>query len=110
MTYQDHFRGYHDIGGMSEEKVDIADRPMELWEKRVHAMVMLLTDKKRHILRIDEYRRGVETLGADVYEKESYYARWMGSITNILLQKGVITAEELGKKIAEIESRSKEEK
>jgi nitrile hydratase subunit beta len=109
MAYTDKFRGYHDIGGLDCKEVDTQDRPMELWEKRVHAMVMLLTDQKRNILRIDEYRRGVETLGEDVYKKESYYARWLGSVTNLLLLKGVITSAELGEKLAEIDKRSAEE-
>jgi nitrile hydratase len=56
-------------------------------------------------MNVDELRRGIESLGAAEYERLSYYERWISSITNVLLQKGVLTADELGRKLAEIEQR-----
>ena len=35
----------------------------------------------------------------------SYYERWIASITDALLAKGVITADELGRRMAEVEAR-----
>jgi hypothetical protein len=35
----------------------------------------------------------------------SYYQRWMASIGENLLEKGVITVDELGRKMAEIDAR-----
>jgi hypothetical protein len=35
----------------------------------------------------------------------TYYERWISSIANTLLQRGVFTAEELGRKIAEVQAR-----
>jgi Nitrile hydratase beta subunit len=35
----------------------------------------------------------------------SYYQRWMASVGENLLEKGVITVDELGRKMAEIEAR-----
>ena len=57
------------------------------------------------IFAVDELRRGIEALGAAEYDRLSYYERWISSITNILLQKGVVTPDELGRKLAEIEQR-----
>jgi hypothetical protein len=35
----------------------------------------------------------------------SYYERWVTSITQVMIQRGVITTEELGRKMAEIKKR-----
>jgi len=50
-------------------------------------------------------RRGIEDLGADAYERYSYYERWIASVTNNMLEKKVFTVDELGRKMAEIEAR-----
>jgi Nitrile hydratase beta subunit len=36
----------------------------------------------------------------------SYYERWIVAFSNILLQKGLLTPQELAEKMAEIEARS----
>ena len=35
----------------------------------------------------------------------AYYERWISSITNVLLEKGVLTVDELGRRMAEVEAR-----
>ena len=54
---------------------------------------------------VDQMRRNIEDLGPGVYDKMSYYERWCAAITNVLLQKNVITVDELGRKMAEVERR-----
>jgi hypothetical protein len=96
-------RAYHDLGGTPAGPVPREEHELQLWEKRIEAMLLLLTRKK--ILRIDENRRGLESLGNDVYFAASYAERRMLSISNNLILKGIITVEELAAKIAEIEGR-----
>jgi hypothetical protein len=48
-------------------------------------------------------------LPPDAYEKMSYYERWMASIGSTLLQRGVITADELGRRMTEVEARTNEQ-
>jgi hypothetical protein len=57
---------------------------------------------------VDELRRNIEGLGADAYDKLTYYERWMHSIAQTLIQRGVLTTEELGRKIAEVEQRDRD--
>jgi len=102
-------RGYHDMGGLPAGPIEHGIHAKERWEKRVDAMMMLLSGAKRRILTVDEFRRGIEQLGEDVYENMSYYERWIASITRNLLEKGVIDADELGRKMAEVEARHAEE-
>lgn len=89
-----HYRGVHDIGGLPAGKVEAAEHDYALWEKRVDALLVLLA-KKGHVT-VDELRRNIETLGAEAYDKMSYYERWIYSITQTLIQRGVITIDELG--------------
>lgn len=75
------------------------------WEKRVDAILRLLAEPKRGIMTLDELRRGIEELGAEEIERLGYYQRWIASITNILIEKGVIEVDELGRRMAEVEAR-----
>src|SRR5262245_16436990 len=97
-------RGFHDLGGLPAGPIDRSDHEKAPWEKRVHALLVLLADPVRNVLSVDELRRGIESLGAAEYNRLGYYERWIVSITNNLLQKGVFTTDELGRKLAEIEA------
>jgi hypothetical protein len=59
-------------------------------------------------MNVDELRRNVESLGAEAYDKLSYYERWIHSITQTLIQRGVISVDELGRKMAEVEQRPRD--
>ena len=98
-------RPYHDLGGLPGGPIDPTEHNYALWEKRTHALLVLLSDPKRDLCNVHELRRGIETLGKEEYERLHYYERWISSITNILLQKGILTTEELGKKLKEIDQR-----
>src|SRR5437868_3987241 len=98
-------RAYHDVGGLPAGPIDRCDHDRALWEKRVHALLVLLANPAREVLSVDELRRGIESLGSAEYARLSYYERWIASITNVLLEKGILTADELGRKLAEVEAR-----
>ena len=96
---------HHDMGGLAAGPVDRAEHDPEPWEKRVDAIMRLLTDKKRRIMTVDELRRGIENLGPGAYDELGYYERWIASITNILIEKGVITVDELGRRMGAVAAR-----
>src|SRR5262245_46383322 len=98
-------RGVHDVGGLPAGPIDRCDHDKALWEKRVHALLVLLANPKREVMTVDELRCGIEALGAEEYGRLSYYERWITSISNALLRRGVMTAEELGRKLAEVAAR-----
>jgi hypothetical protein len=37
-----------------------------------------------------------------------YYERWIAAITAAMLERGVVTSDELGRRMAEVEARAKE--
>jgi len=99
-----HYRGVHDMGGLPAGKVEATEHDYALWEKRVDALLVLLS-KKGHVT-VDELRRNIETLGVEAYDSMSYYERWIYSIAQTLIQRGVITIDELGRKMAEAQTRN----
>jgi len=100
-------RRHHDMGGLEAGPIDRDEHEEEAWEKRVDALMVLLGQRK--ILSVDELRRGIEELGADAYDRYTYYERWMASMTNILLEKKIVGVSELGARMAEIEAGTRDE-
>ena len=99
-------RRHHDMGGLDAGHIDRDEHDTAPWEKRVDALRVLLDQRK--LLCVDELRRGIEELGVDAYDRYSYYERWMASMTNLLLEKRIIEVDELGERMAEIESGRRE--
>ena len=98
-------RAHHDLGGLPAGPIDRTERELEPWEKRVDAILRLLSEPDRAIISVDEHRRAVEGLGAEAYDRLSYYERWITAIANLLLEKGILTTEELGRKLDDVRAR-----
>jgi hypothetical protein len=94
-------RGHHDMGGRHAGPIVRDEHEYEQWEKRVDALLVLLAHEDRRLITVDELRRNIEGLGADAYDRMGYYERWMHAIAQALIQRGVISVEELGRKLAE---------
>lgn len=99
-------RGHHDMGGLPAGKVEPTEHDYAEWERRVDALMAILSGirgKKR--MSVDELRKNIEALPPDAYETMSYYERWVTSITQTMIQRGLITTEELARKMADVERR-----
>jgi len=96
-------KGYHDIGGDPAGEIPRHEHEMLLWEKRVEAMLLLLSQKG--LLRIDENRRGLEAVGAEIYHGAGYAQRRILSISTNLIAKGLVSIEEVAARVADIEQR-----
>jgi hypothetical protein len=96
-------RQHHDMGGLPAGPVERKEHDYALWEKRIDALMLLLS--QRHLMRVDELRRNIEALAPEAYDKMTYYERWISAIGQTLLQRGVVTADELGRKMAEVRAR-----
>ena len=92
-------RQHHDMGGRPAGKVEPTEHAYAEWERRVDALSVLLGTKK--ILTVDERRRAIESLPPEAYDQMSYYERWTSALAQTLIQRGVITTEELARKMHE---------
>ncbi len=94
-------RGYHDIGGDDAGQIPRTELPWMHWEKQTEAVRDLLGDGTRRIISLDEMRRGFESFGADKYKAFSFYRRRLEAMVDVLIEKQVITREELDAAILE---------
>ena len=93
---QDVPRRPHDLGGVSKflcEPVDTEPHALTDFDKEVDALRGVLGSKR--VMTVDELRRGIEAIPEADYHRLSYYRRWIRSIADNLLAKGVITEAEL---------------
>jgi len=96
-------RGSHDLGGLPAGPVDTAPHDPTFWEKQIDAMNVLLAQKG--LRRTDENRRYVEMLGEDAYNTLTYYERWTAALARQLVDKGVLTQDEIDAKVAQIRAK-----
>jgi hypothetical protein len=97
-------RGHHDIGGLpGAGPIDRADHDLADWEILADAINQALGAKG--IRRTDELRRAREEMDSDAYRTLSYYERWIASMETILVEKKILTREEIDRKLAEFEQK-----
>ncbi len=93
------------MGGLPAGPIDLAEHELSEFDKRVDALLMLLTNAPREAFRIDALRRAIEMYGEEDYESYTYYERWMGAIKRLLVEQEVLSEQEIERKIAEIKAR-----
>ena len=87
----------HDVGGMQgfgpvEQEAD--EPPFHAdWEAHVFAMNRALIG--RGVYNLDEFRDAIERMPPQQYLASSYYERWLHAITTLLVEKGVLSAQEV---------------
>ncbi len=96
-------RMHHDMGGLPAGRVDVADHEYGEWDRRIDAIVHLAS--RRVGITVDERRKNIEALPPQAYDAMSYYEKWLVAITQTLIQRGVITTGELGRKMEEVRAR-----
>lgn len=96
------------MGGLPAGPVDKSEHDNALWEKRVDALMVVLSIRDKQEMTVDELRRGIEDLPPDAYDAMSYYERWIHSIATIMTDRGVLTAAEIEARVAEVKARHAE--
>ena len=96
-------RHVHDRGGWPDAgPVERAEHDYSMWEKRTDAMLRILT-RDRHIIRVDELRRAIESIPPRDYETMSYYERWITAIETLIIEKGLLTRQDIDRRVETIE-------
>lgn len=93
------------MGGFDAGRLDLSEHDYELWEKRVDALLVLLNS--RGLFSVDALRRALEDLGEDAFETMSYYERWIAAVARNLVEVGVLTSEEISRRMEEVQERGK---
>ena len=95
--------GVHDMGGSPGGPVDRGQHEIEDWERLADAVNSALGG--RGLYTTDEHRRAQEGLPPEEYARLSYYERWVAATEALLVEKGVLTREEIDARAQEIERR-----
>jgi Nitrile hydratase beta subunit len=85
--------GVHDMGGSPGGPIDKSQHEIEDWERLADAINVALSIKG--LQTTDEHRRAIESLSPEQYRKLSYYERWIAATEMLLVEKGILTREEI---------------
>ena len=101
-------RSHHDMGGERAGTVERVEHDYDEWERRVDALMVLCTGirGRGRLMTVDELRKNIETLPPETYDRLTYYEKWITSLTQSLIQRGVITTAELAAKMVEVRKRA----
>lgn len=84
-------RAYHDIGGMPGGPIDKTVHEVPDWARLAEALRNVLGNRYR----LHEQRRVIEELGPDLYDRLGYFELRVEAMARILVEKGIVTPEEL---------------
>lgn len=98
---EDVHRGIHDVGGLDLGTIDRTEHPMTTFERRVDALMMLMIGPNG-VYRADALRRAIEAYNEDDYIHLAYYEKWVRALRIMLVERGVLTDEQIDAKIAEL--------
>jgi len=88
----------HDRGGWpTNESIDRSDHQLMDWERRMDALHGVLGAKG--LRTTDEMRRAIESLEPELYESMSYYEKWTAALEILLLEKSVLSKEEINQQV-----------
>lgn len=94
----------HDRGGWpGAGPIDRAEHQLEDWELLAEGIGAALASKG--LRRTDEHRRAIESIEPELYESLSYYERWIAATEALLVERGLLTREEIDRKVAELDQR-----
>lgn len=98
-------RGPHDVGGLPGGPIDTVAHDLTPWEAEFMALYSLLGDDKRRLTTTPENRFHVESLGDDMYNTLDYHERRIAAMLRQLINKGVLTQDEVDAKVADLRKR-----
>ena len=89
------------MGGAPGGSIDRSQHEVEDWERLADAINGALGAKG--LQSTDELRRSIESL--EEYRELSYYERWVAATEKLLIEKDVLSSDEIDERAAEIERR-----
>ena len=94
----------HDLGGRPAGPVERTEHETEPWQNLVTALMYLLRDHCR-LAKTDEMRRAVEDMDPEDYRRLGYFDKWAVGLSTLVLEKGLISREELLRQVHDINAR-----
>lgn len=93
--------GVHDMGGSPGGPIDRGQHEVEDWERLADAINAALG--RKGLQTTDQHRRAIESL--EEYRDLSYYERWVAATEKLLVEKDILTSDEIDERAASIRRR-----
>jgi len=100
-------KSVNDIGGEDWGPIPLTQKETPDWAKLSTALRAALGDKGAGLVNLHEGRRAREEMGYARYHALGYFEMGMQAIYDILVQKGVVTEQEVADRIAALKAVSK---
>jgi hypothetical protein len=97
----------HDLGGQPAGSIERAEHEPEPWQNLVTALMYLLRDQC-HLVRTDEMRRMIEDMPPEDYRRLEYFEKWAVGVAGLVVEKGLMTREEIERRLAALKVRARE--
>ena len=97
-------KSVNDIGGEDWGPISLKQKETPEWAKLSTALRGALGDKGAGLVSLHEGRRAREDLGYNRYHGLGYFELGMQAIHDILVQKGVVTEQEVQDRMADLKS------
>ena len=96
------------MGGLPAGKVERTEHDYAEWERRVDALAWILWGVKgpQKFFTVDEHRNAIESLAPAEYDRMSYYEKWIHALAHCMVSRGVVSNDELSRKLAEVKRRA----
>ena len=98
-------RAFHDLGGREHQPFVISEHEPSDFDKDTEVVVNLLASKEVALVNPAERRRGIEELPEAIYFAVSYYERWLYGVTSILVEKDILSAEDLSRAMSVLDGK-----
>ncbi len=97
-------KSVNDIGGEKGGPIPMTDAPVPDWALLATALGNVLGPRGRKLVTLHEVRRAREDLGPVRYHELGYFERSLQGLHDILVEKGVLSADEVQQRIDRLRS------
>ncbi len=103
--------GIHDMGGMQGfGPIDVEENEPVFhddWERRTFGMALMAI--LMEAINWDDARHGIERMTASNYLNTTYYEHWLSSVETLVVEKGVMSRDEIAARMQELEAAGTQE-
>ena len=98
-------RKVNDIGVLPAGPVCQDEHPNTLHEKRVDALLRLLSGPKLEAFTVDAMRRAIESNTEEDYRNLGYYDKWIRAVRDLVIEQQVLSRDEIETRVEQLRAK-----
>lgn len=96
---------HHDVGGQPAGPIDRHEHRLDSFERHIDALCLMMCSPPVKAVTVEELRRSKEDMQDGAFRQASYYQRWTLGLRAMLLEKGILGADEIERRIAALKAK-----